>query len=125
MIGTCVWALHEWRWMLGVTALPALFFLLMLFGIPRSPRWLVKKGPCGEAREMLGNWRNENFEVELQEIVNIDSTCRAWPRAGVFVLSASTACPIFLAVSIGMFNQLSGINAILYYLNDIFAAGRI
>jgi hypothetical protein len=59
---------HEWRWKLGVAALPAAFFFLALFGIPRSPRWLVKKKRIDEAREVLRLTGDENFEQDLQEI---------------------------------------------------------
>src|SRR5579872_2412086 len=109
----------EWRWKLGVSAFPAALFFVMLFTIPRSPRWLVKKGRVAEARTVLQITGDENYERDLQEIVeSIDVEKR---QAGEKLFSRRYAFPIFLAVSIGMFNQLSGINAILYYLNDIFA----
>lgn len=109
----------EWRWKLGVAAFPAAAFLLMLFGIPRSPRWLVKKERLEEAREVLRQIGEENYEQELQEIVqSIDAEHVTDER----FFSARYRLPIFLAVTIGLFNQLAGINAILYYLNDIFAA---
>lgn len=109
----------EWRWKLGVAAFPAAAFLLMLLGIPRSPRWLVKKQRVEEAREVLRQIGEENYEQELQEIVqSIDAEHVTDER----FFSARYRLPIFLAVTIGLFNQLAGINAILYYLNDIFAA---
>jgi MFS transporter, SP family, arabinose:H+ symporter len=108
----------EWRWDLGVAAFPAALFFVMLFTIPRSPRWLVKKGRVAEARSVLQMTGDENYERDLQEIVNsIDVEQK---QAAEKLLSRKYAFPIFLAVSIGLFNQLSGINAILYYLNDIF-----
>jgi MFS transporter, SP family, arabinose:H+ symporter len=108
----------EWRWELGVTALPAALFFVMLFTIPRSPRWLVKKGRVAEARTVLQLTGDENYEHDLQEIVA--SIGEEHSQASEKLFSRKFAFPIFLAVSIGMFNQLSGINAILYYLNDIF-----
>jgi SP family arabinose:H+ symporter-like MFS transporter len=108
----------EWRWKLGVSAVPALLFLLMLFGIPRSPRWLVKKQRLDEARDVLRMIGEEHYERQLNEIArSID----AEHVTNDSLFSWKYRFPIFLAVSIGMFNQLSGINAILYYLNDIFA----
>jgi MFS transporter, SP family, arabinose:H+ symporter len=109
----------EWRWELGVTAIPAALFFVMLFTIPRSPRWLVKKGRVTEAREVLQVTGDENYEHDLQEIVA--SIGQEQSQATEKLFSRKFAFPIFLAVSIGIFNQLSGINAILYYLNDIFA----
>ncbi len=110
----------EWRWELGVASLPAALFLLFLFGIPRSPRWLAKKGHVEEARGVLRQIGEPNYEQELSEIVQ--SIEEESTRAGEKLFSRKHAFPIFLAVSIGMFNQLAGINAILYYLNDIFAS---
>ncbi len=107
----------EWRWKFGVPALPAAFFLLMLFGIPRSPRWLVQKKRVDEARTVLQQVGVENPDQELQDIVQSIDTEHAGSDA---LFSWKYRLPIFLAVSIGMFNQLSGINAILYYMNDIF-----
>src|SRR5581483_7968990 len=108
----------EWRWELGVAAVPAVLFFVMLFTIPRSPRWLVKVGRVNEARTVLQMTGDENFEHDLKDIVeSIDVEHRL---VGEKLFSRKYALPIFLAVSIGMFNQLSGINAILYYLNDIF-----
>ena len=108
----------EWRWDLGVAAFPAALFFVMLFTIPRSPRWLVKKGRVAEARSVLQMTGDENYERDLQEIV--DSIDVEQKQAAERLFSKRYLFPIFLAVSIGMFNQLSGINAILYYLNDIF-----
>jgi SP family arabinose:H+ symporter-like MFS transporter len=109
----------EWRWDLGVAAFPAALFFVMLFTIPRSPRWLVKKGRVAEARTVLQMTGDENYERDLQEIV--ESIDVEQKHAAEKLFTRKYAFPIFLAVSIGMFNQLSGINAILYYLNDIFA----
>jgi MFS transporter, SP family, arabinose:H+ symporter len=108
----------EWRWKLGVAAIPAAGFLLMLFTIPRSPRWLAKKGRVDEARQVLRLIGEENYEQELKEIVESIDAEHITDEA---FFSRKYRLPIFLAITIGLFNQLSGINAILYYLNDIFA----
>jgi len=108
----------EWRWKLGVSAIPALLFLMMLFTIPRSPRWLASKGRVDEARQVLLMTGEESYERELQEIIVSIDLEHTQGRESLF--SRKYRFPIFLAVSLAMFNQLSGINAILYYLNDIF-----
>jgi MFS transporter, SP family, arabinose:H+ symporter len=109
----------EWRWELGVAAIPAALFFLMLFGIPRSPRWLAKQGRTDEARRTLQLIGEEKPERALEEIV--ESIRVEQHQAGEALFTRAHRFPIFLAVTIAMFNQLSGINAILYYLNDIFA----
>lgn len=119
IIGTLGFGDAEWRWKLGVSAIPAALFFLMLFVIPRSPRWLVSKGRMEEARSVLQISGAENIDDELAQMsatVDQDQSHGVQP---LFV--RQYRLPIFLAISIGMFNQLSGINAILYYLNDIFA----
>src|SRR5947208_12553397 len=67
LIGILNLGAAEWRWKLGIAALPAAFFLVMLFGIPRSPRWLAKKQRIDEAREVLRITGEENYEQELQD----------------------------------------------------------
>ena len=110
---------NEWRWKLGVSALPATLFFVMLFLIPRSPRWLVQKGRTSEARGVLLLIGEPNIDSELDHMTAAVELEKQFGQERLF--SARNRLPLFLAVSIAMFNQLSGINAILYYLNDIFA----
>ena len=117
LVGRMNFGAAEWRWMLGVASIPAALFLLMLFGIPQSPRWLVEKRRVDEARTVLLRVGEENAEQELNDI--LESMHLERRKEPLF--SRKYRLPIFLAVSIGLFNQLAGINAILYYLNDIFA----
>src|SRR5499427_4375453 len=118
LVGTIGFGDSEWRWKLGVSAIPALLFLALLFGIPESPRWLAKKGRTSEAGEVLRLTGEEQPDQELKEIVESIDAEHVTSDA---LFTAKYHIPIFLAVTIGMFNQLSGINAILYYLNSIFA----
>jgi MFS transporter, SP family, arabinose:H+ symporter len=118
VIGLWHLGVSEWRWKLGVSAFPAALFLWMLFGIPRSPRWLVAKKRLGEARSVLQMTGDADYEAELQAIIkSIDLEHASQEK----LFTRKYRFPIFLAISIGVFNQLAGINAILYYLNDIFA----
>jgi len=108
----------EWRWQLGIASLPALLFLVLLFAIPHSGRWLVTQSRIDEAREVLRMMGSPNTEEELKEIVasiHLERSSRNEP-----LFQKKYRLPIFLAVTIGLFNQLSGINAILYYLPSIF-----
>lgn len=110
----------EWRWQLGIAALPALILLGLVLNIPESPRWLATKNRLDEAREVLKVVGSPEPEAELREIVNSMHFGRSEPHEPLF--SRKYAFPIFLAIAMGIFNQFSGINAILYYLNDIFTA---
>jgi len=120
LIGLAEFGADEWRWKLGICALPSALFFLMLFGIPRSPRWLAEKGRVEEARRVLEQTGEADADRQLEEIVasiHLEEGEKTEP-----LFQRRYALPIFLAFSIGMFNQLAGINAILYYLNDIFAS---
>ena len=109
----------EWRWQFGVAAVPAFLFFVMLFGIPQSPRWLVtKKGRVDEAARVLEDLGNPDGKAELQEIV--ESARQTSGGADEALFTWKYRVPIFLAVSVAFFNQTAGINAILYYLSDIF-----
>lgn len=108
----------EWRWELGVAAIPAALFLVMLFSIPQSSRWLIAQHRAGEALEVLRQMGSETPELDLQDItasLHEESGESAEP-----LFRRSLRLPIFLAISIGLFNQLAGVNAILYYAGDIF-----
>ncbi|HEX4650052.1 MAG TPA: sugar porter family MFS transporter [Granulicella sp.] len=110
----------QWRWQLGVAGIPALLFLIMLYGIPRSSRWLVTQNKTDEALDVLNMMGSPDSEAELREIMDSIHMERGMAAEPLFI--PRYRLPIFLAVTIGMFNQLSGINAILYYSNSIFAA---
>jgi MFS transporter, SP family, arabinose:H+ symporter len=120
LIGLLRLGAMEWRWQLGIAAIPAFLFLGLLFGIPPSSRWLVTRKRVDEARSVLQMMGADNPEGELREIVDSIHLERLQTSEPLF--SWKYRFPLFLAITIGMFNQLSGINAILYYLNDIFAA---
>jgi SP family arabinose:H+ symporter-like MFS transporter len=110
----------EWRTQLGVAAVPAILFLVLLFGIPRSPRWSVSKDRIDEAMQVLRLMGDPDPETELADIQQAIRESHATANEPVF--QWKYRYPLFLAITIGAFNQLAGINAILYYLNNIFAA---
>jgi SP family arabinose:H+ symporter-like MFS transporter len=110
----------EWRWQVGVAAVPALGFLILLFGIPRSPRWSASRDRIDEALEVLKLMGEPEPEAELADIRKALAEEHASAHEPVF--RWKYRYPLFLAITIGAFNQLAGINAILYYLNDIFQA---
>ena len=109
----------EWRTQLGVAAIPAIAFLILLFGIPRSPRWSVSKDRIDEAMEVLKLMGDPDPKAELADIQQALKESHAVANEPEF--QWKYRYPLFLAITIGAFNQLAGINAILYYLNSIFA----
>jgi SP family xylose:H+ symportor-like MFS transporter len=109
-----------WRWMFGVEAFPAAAFFFLLFGIPQSPRWLVAKGRVEEAGQLLALLGTDTGSVR-QEIDAIrQSLATEHDSLQEPFLRRKYAKPIMLAVLIAMFNQLSGINAVLYYAPQVF-----
>lgn len=118
LVGLAAPEASEWRWKLGVAAAPAALFFVALFGIPQSPRWLVRRGRGTEARDIFARIGEPEPDAEVRAIVAAEEAELAHHGTALFI--RAHRLPVFLAISIGMFNQLSGINAILYYLNDIF-----
>ena len=103
-----------------VAAVPSLIFLIMLFRIPRSSRWLVTRNRTDEALAILKMMGSPDSEAELRDIM--DSIHMERGMAAEPLFKREYRLPIFLAVSIGLFNQLAGINAILYYSTYVFAS---
>lgn len=113
---------HAWRWMLGVAAFPSVIYALFCLGLPESPRWLLsRKGNREAALDVLGkiepDHTREEISAEADEIAAAAATEQA--SAGHF-WTKRLQRPILLAFLIAFFNQLSGINAILYFAPRIF-----
>ncbi len=115
-----VQGLNVWRWEFGVAILPALFFLIMLFTVPHSSRWLVSQNRIDEAMLILARMGSPDSRAEVDAIQL--SLQEEGGASQTDLFQRRYKLPIFLAITIGLFNQLTGINAILYYLNDIFAS---
>ncbi|HEY8513478.1 MAG TPA: sugar porter family MFS transporter [Cyclobacteriaceae bacterium] len=110
---------HDWRWMLGVEALPAALFVALIPFIPRSPRWLiVNQNNEAEARAILGKLDPENVEASIQAIKQEHQEAASSHRSALFTRRYSR--PIMLVILFAVFNQVSGINAIIYYAPRIF-----
>ncbi len=110
----------EWRWMFGVEAIPAFLFFVLLFFIPLSPRWLITKGKEDQAALVLEKCGTDNGNVG-EEIVEIRrSLDMQTDHSKERFFSRKFRKPIMLAMAIAIFNQLSGINAVLYYAPHIF-----
>lgn len=110
---------NSWRWMLGVQVFPSLLFLVLLKLVPESPRWLVlKRNRVAEAESVLKIINPEGYKAEL-EAIRQDSVAVAGKDA-TSLFTRKNRFPVFLAVSFAVFNQVSGINAIIYYAPRIF-----
>ena len=108
----------EWRVMFGIEALPAAVFFALMFLTPRSPRWLVAQGRSEEAAAVLGMVGAADVRKELQEIEA--SLAESAASAREPLLQRKYQRPVLLAIAISTFNQLSGINALMYYAPHIF-----
>lgn len=113
---------QPWRWMVGVEAIPALIYCVFVLFLPRSPRWLVSKGRMEEATKVLQmidpgmDVRDKVAEIEHQN--RIEAT-------GENIFMRKYRFPLILAFLIAFFNQLSGINAFLYYAPRIFESAGL
>jgi sugar porter (SP) family MFS transporter len=108
----------NWRWMFGVMTIPAVIFFALLFLVPESPRWLVKKDETAKAKKVLESVGAENVDKELGEIINSLKEEAGKGAAKLFQKKYNFA--IMCAVLLAVFNQLSGINVIMYYAPMIF-----
>ena len=110
-----------WRWMLGVEAIPAFFYTLMCLTIPESPRWLIVHG--GQREQGLKIFRKINPDLSESEITALGDSVAASVgdrQTAAKFFTTRLKVPIMLAFLIAFFNQLSGINAILYFAPRIF-----
>ncbi len=112
-----------WRWMLGIEALPALIYTFMVLGVPNSPRWLLLKNKDeGQVKTLLQqiNPTLKNVEEEIRTI-----KASLVKKTGDTFFSGKYSTPIKLAFMLAFFNQLSGINFVLYYAPRIFESAGI
>ncbi len=109
---------EAWRWMLGIQAFPALIFFVMVFFIPESPRWLVKNEQNAEAEKVLSAIGETNVPQALRNIQESLHSAVGTVKESLF--NGQYNKPIMYVVVLAMFNQLSGINAIMYYAPRIF-----
>jgi sugar porter (SP) family MFS transporter len=110
---------NAWRWMLGVQVVPSALFFVLLSFVPESPRWLIlRKGKIAEATEVLRIINPNNYETEVAAIRRDMQLSKSGHSEPLF--SRKHRFPVFLAVAFAVFNQVSGINAIIYYAPRIF-----
>jgi len=110
-----VGGVNDWRWMLGVEAIPAFIYCIMILTVPKSPRWLILHSDNEEeARNTLTKMGHENVDTEVEEIKQSVNQ-----KVSKNVFNKTYSKPLMLAFFLAFFNQLSGINFILYYAPEI------
>jgi sugar porter (SP) family MFS transporter len=115
----------SWRLMLGIMAIPSLLFLILLKIVPESPRWqILHRSRYDEARKTLQIVNPDGFEQEMESIVNAKNE-EIKDEGGESLFTKRYRFPAMLAVLFAFFNQVSGINAIIYYAPRIFTAAGL
>lgn len=109
---------NSWRWMMGVQAIPSVIYVLLIISIPKSPRWLLSKFKNEEARKVLQIMGQEADYENMKKEIEIDNNNASLANDTIFLKKYRT--PLVLAFLMAFFNQLSGINAFLYYSSRIF-----
>ena len=109
---------NAWRWMIGVMAFPSFFYMIIVFAIPESPRWLVSQSRNEEAKLVL---RQINPDAKIEDLMDELHSGEANHVKGETIFLKKYRFPLMLAFLIAVFNQFSGINAFLYYAPRIFA----
>ncbi len=111
---------NTWRWMLGVESFPAFIFLSLIAFIPESPRWLVvKKADIEEAKKVFARIEPDSVEERIQHILDAHQQ-QVNHQGRTRLFQKKYSYPILLAVLFAIFNQVSGINGIIYYAPRIF-----
>lgn len=106
-----------WRWMLGVQAIPSALYFGLVFLVPESPRWLIKKGRTSEALETLKKIGEADPQKSLDDV---SGSLKSETGKQEKLFTKTYSKPIFYAVTMAFFNQMVGINAIMYYAPRIF-----
>ncbi len=109
---------EAWRWMLGIQAVPSLLYFVMVFFVPESPRWLVKQNRSKEAEAVLTKIGEPAPSTALNKIQ--ESLQQEAGKKEESLFTKAYRQPIFYTIALAMFNQLAGINAIMYYAPRIF-----
>lgn len=115
---------EAWRWMIGIEALPAMIYTLIVFTVPKSPRWLLltKNDESGARKVFEKIYPKEQID---EQILAIKASVNHQTDPGEKLFSKKYKFPLMLAFAISFFNQFSGINALLYYARRIFSAAGL
>jgi MFS transporter, SP family, arabinose:H+ symporter len=113
----------NWRWMFATGAVPAVVFFLFVLGVPESPRWLVKQGRENEAATILT--RLNGPDIAKTEIVNIKEALTLEGGSLKELLQPGFRTALFIGIFLAVFQQITGINAVIYYAPRFFEAAGL
>ncbi len=113
----------NWRWMFATGAIPAVVFFLFVLGVPESPRWLVKQGRESEADSILT--RLNGPEIAETELINIKETLTLEGGSLEELLQPGFRTALFIGIFLAVFQQITGINAVIYYAPRFFEAAGL
>ena len=112
---------NVWRWMLGVELLPAILYFIFLFYVPKSPRWLYNKNFTEEAKQVLQEiYGKEKGKEELDSIKIMDKTKAIQESSLKVLLTPAFRYIMLIGLTIGILQQITGINAVYFYATSIF-----
>lgn len=109
-----------WRWMFGVGAIPGLLFMILLFFVPESPRWLIKQGRAAAALPILLRIHGE--ELAKKEVIDIKHSFEQESGSIRQLISPGLRIALIVGVGLAVLQQVTGINAVMYYAPEIFKA---
>jgi len=111
---------NNWRWMFISETVPAFAFFILLFTVSRSPRWLVKKGKIDKAKDILKSVNTDNTNIEQTISAIVESLASEGLSKKQKLFDKPYNKLVIIGIIVGMFNQFTGINIIMYYATDIF-----
>lgn len=112
---------QSWRWMLGVQAAPALLFFILIFFVPESPRWLLlHRNNIHDAEKVMKKINAYTYKEDIDAILASHRANDSSGGSGEKLFAKKHRLPVMLAMLFAMFNQVSGINAIIYYAPRVF-----
>ena len=111
---------NNWRWMFISETVPAFAFFILLFTVSRSPRWLVKKGKIDKAKDILKSVNTDNTNIEQTILEIVESLASEGLSKKQKLVDKPYNKLVIIGIIVGMFNQFTGINIIMYYATDIF-----
>ncbi|WP_419876459.1 sugar porter family MFS transporter [Candidatus Pristimantibacillus sp. PTI5] len=119
--GDSAWTVtNAWRWMFGVGVVPGLLFLVLLFFVPESPRWLIKQGRAAAALPILLRIHGE--ELAKKEVLDIKQSFEQESGSIKQLFSPGLRIALIVGVGLAFLQQVTGINAVMYYAPEIFKA---